>query len=147
MISRKVQPTRNSEPQTAVRKLRKSLPLPTRKKPPRRIVNIQAQVGTLAAPGGWIHLRKTIAISAAKPPFIPAFTQNQSIAGRMSQCRFSDCAKHSRAAAADESSGESRPKLRGKPSTAARTSFNSSRTHRSRANSPAKSSAVPSGVS
>jgi hypothetical protein len=57
-----------------------------------RTIDNHAQVGTLAGPGGRIHFSQTMEISAAKPPFIPTFIQNQSMAVRMiydSEERFS----------------------------------------------------------
>ena len=41
--------------------------------------------GIEAGPGGLIHFRRTIEITADSPPFTPAFIQNQSIVGR--KCR------------------------------------------------------------
>jgi hypothetical protein len=39
-------------------------------------------IGIDGDPGGLIHFRRRTAITAAKPPFTPTFTKNQSIAGR-----------------------------------------------------------------
>jgi hypothetical protein len=68
-------------------------------------------IGIEAGPGGLIHFSRTTEITAAKPAFIPTFTQNQSIEGKKSQC--------------DLASGNGWLK-RGKPSIALRILFDSS---------------------
>ena len=70
-------------------------------------------------------------MTAAKPPFTATLTQNQSIAGKKSQCGLA--------------SGSGWPK-RGKPSIALRILFNPSHTVRMAAKCPAKAIAVWSGA-
>jgi hypothetical protein len=88
-------------------------------------------IGIDRDPGGLIHFRRRTAITAAKPPFAPTFTQNQSIAGRKSHCGLA--------------TGRGWPK-RGKPSIALRILFNSSHTERIAATCPAKAIAVWTGA-
>jgi hypothetical protein len=80
--------------------------------------------------GGLIHSSKTIEMTAAKPPFTATRTQNQSIAGKRSQCGLA--------------SGSGWPK-RGSPSIALRILFNSSHTVRMAVQCPAKAIAAWSG--
>src|SRR6202048_144493 len=91
------------------------------------MVRVQAINGTLPDPGGWSHFRQTIETTAARPPFIPILTQNQSIAGTTSPCGLA--------------SGSGWP-TRGNPSIAPRILFSSSRSDRRAAKGPAKARAL-----
>jgi hypothetical protein len=59
---------------------------PTRKDGRPRMVRSHAINGIVPEPGGLIHFRKTIEMTAAMLPFTATRTQNQSIAGKRSQC-------------------------------------------------------------
>src|ERR1700719_1745349 len=91
------------------------------------MVSIHAMGGIAVDPGGSIHFRRRTAITAARPPFIPTLTQNQSIVGRKSQCGLAW--------------GNGWPK-RCNPSIALRILFNSSHTERMAPKCPAKAIAV-----
>src|ERR1700752_4130302 len=95
------------------------------------MVRTHAMGGIEDAPGGLIHFRRRTAMTAAKPPFIPIFTQNQSIVGRKSQCGLAW--------------GSGWPK-RGRLSVALRILFNSSHTERMAEKCPARAIAVGSGA-